>query len=131
MGRGLPTDCWLTYTYLLTDVTDQPASLGVTCGQHVEYLSNYLLSKPELPLQTSSYPNSPRCWVGTGSIHWPKIRNQCRTPFTISNKCATSRSGHEISCIFKNPEKLNITKTYFIFPRHTRNPLSMFTSFRN
>ena len=44
---------------------DHPASLGMTCGQNVEYPSRCCLSRPGLPLQINSYPNFSQYWVGT------------------------------------------------------------------
>ena len=43
--------------------------LGKTCSQDVEFPSRCWLSRPELPLQISTYPNASQCWIDTGP-HW-------------------------------------------------------------
>ena len=52
---------------------DHAASNEVACGQHVVSSSHY--SWPSQPRFATyrSFPNSSRCCVGTGPIHWPKF----------------------------------------------------------
>ena len=45
----------------------------IICVQHVVSLSRCRVSRPKLPLQTSSYPNLSLYWVGADSIYWVKI----------------------------------------------------------
>jgi hypothetical protein len=59
-----------------TMVKDHPASLGVTCGQHVKFPTCWL-SRPGWPLQTSSYPNFSRCWVDTSLLSWDRTWYCC------------------------------------------------------
>ena len=55
-----------------TEMSNHPASLEETSGQHAVSLSCCWLSRPELPLQVYNYPNSSRCRVDTDTIHRPK-----------------------------------------------------------
>ena len=52
---------------------DHPASLGVTCGQFLEFPNSCWFYRPSLSLHINSYPYSSRRWVRTEPIYWPKI----------------------------------------------------------
>ena len=58
--QDIPIDCLLKYICPHSEVNHHPASLGLTCCQHVETYSLCWFSKPESQLQISSYPNVSR-----------------------------------------------------------------------
>ena len=62
------------FTSTSAEVIGYPASLGVTCGQHVESPSRFSPSGQGLQLQiyTKLY-NCLLCWVNTDPIHWLRI----------------------------------------------------------
>ena len=64
----LPTECWANF--LLFAKVEIIRSVERSCGQHVEFRSRCLLSRSELYLQISSYPNFSRYRVGTDLCSW-------------------------------------------------------------
>ena len=68
-ARAYQPTAGLTFTCAQTEVNDNPVSLRVTYGQHVEPPSPCSRSRPELHLQIRSYPKFSLCWIGTDSIH--------------------------------------------------------------
>ena len=59
-ARACQPTAGLNFTCRQTEVTIHPASLADTYGQHIRFLSRFSLSRSELQLQISSYPNSSR-----------------------------------------------------------------------
>ena len=52
-----------SFLFVRRHLKDRVASLGMTCGQRVEFPNRYRPSKPGFPQQISNYTNSLRCWV--------------------------------------------------------------------
>ena len=69
-GQSEQNDCCLMSTYPQRDVSNHPASLWISCGQHYEFCCHCQLSRLKLSLQIGSYSNSSQCWVGNDSIYW-------------------------------------------------------------
>ena len=66
------------FTSPLTELKTCSTSSGVMCGQHVSCHSRCSLSRPGLSLQITSYPNSPRWWVGIDPLrHGSEPGLQC------------------------------------------------------
>ena len=86
-----PTDKWDDVHCLQTLVKDHPASLGMTCD-HTMGSHYFSLSRQELPMHISSYPDSSICLITTNSLHWQSI-----SPPVGSNK------GHTLWHEFKTP----------------------------
>ena len=72
-GQGSQSTSRLTSTYPKTEANDHPVTLGIRCGQHIEFPSRCWLSRLGLSLQFGSYPYFSLRWLGTDPIHQPKI----------------------------------------------------------
>ena len=70
-GQGLPVDCW-AHVHLSAGRCKQSSTQG-WCESIRRVSSRCWLSRPGLPLQISSCPNSSRCCVDTDPIHCPKM----------------------------------------------------------
>ena len=74
----------LTSVYPQTEAQDHPASLGWTRSQHVESASRCWPSRPGLPLQIISCPNSSQCLFGIG----PLCRRSNPGPLRVSHSAS-------------------------------------------
>ena len=81
-GQSLQIDYCRHFHFPQTKAKDHLASLGMTSDQYFESPNHCWHSRPGLPPQISSYPNSSRCWV---DIAGDRTRDRCmRGSDTIS-----------------------------------------------